>query len=429
MFARAEWSPMKSFPTMPVPLAMTGWRARLPPYYPSLQILCAIALGMALGSWWPEQAQQLRPLGQWFVDAIRLLVGPVIFCTVAAGIASLRGLRQMGRLGLRLLLVFETGTLLALATGLAGAWLLQPGAGVQLAGAAPHGVAPSMSLADALRACLTQNSAMQLLLAGMAAGVLLAWAGPRGAHVGRSLERIGRWLFRAVNLVLKTAPLAALGAVAFAVGHYGLVSMTPLLKLIGAIYVTTAAFVVVVLGLLARCCGVSLWRFLLWIGDELILVLGTASSLAAMPRLIQRLEQAGCDAAVTRVAVPASYSFNLVGSGIYLTLALGFLAQAGQVDLTWAQYGLILALAMVTSKASSGIAGSAFVTLGATLAMLPVIPADSLVLIVSIERLLKCRPLANLVGNGVACLAVSRWMGLLDEGRLRASVGRARPRC
>lgn len=418
-------------------------------YYPSLQILCAIVVGALLGCVSPALAEQLRPLGTLFVEAIRLLVGPVIFCTVAAGIASLRDLRQLGRLGLRLLVCFEVCTLLALATGLAGAWLLQPGVGMHLAGHAGAAAAAAIpatipaatqaatqaaaaastaiaaaadSLPAALRAGVVQNSVMQLLLATVACGILLAWAGERGARVGRALEWGGRWLFAAVNLVLKTAPLAALGAVAYAVGHYGLLSMTPLLKLVAAVYLSTTLFIVLVLGALARCCGFSLWRYLLWIGDELILVLGTASSMAAMPRLIAKLELAGCAPAVARVAVPASYSFNLNGSSVYLTLALVFLAQAGQVELGLAQYAAMLAVAMVTSKASSGIAGSAFVTLGATLAAFPAIPAESLVLLVSIERLLKCRPIANLIGNGVACLAVAAWMGELDPARLRASI-------
>lgn len=386
-------------------------------YYPSLQILCAIAAGAVLGYWWPAEAQLLRPLGTWFVDAIRLLVGPVMFCTVVIGIASLRDVRQLGRMGLRLMVYVEICTLLALVAGLAGAWLLEPGVGVHL----PQSAATpaTASLMTTLRACVARNSIMQLLLAAIVCGLLLAWMGERGARVAGWLDWSGRRLFGVIRLVLKTAPLAALGAVAYAVGHYGLMSMTPLLKLIGAIYVTTILFVIVVMGTVARWCGFSLWRYLLWIGDQLVLVLGTASSMAAMPSLIRRLEQAGCAPAVARLAVPVSYSFNLNGSCIYLTLALGFLAQAAQVELSLSQYGAILLVAMVTSKASSGIAGSAFLTLSATLAAVPEIPADSLLLIVSIERLLKCRPLANVIGNGMACMAVAAWMGELDPTLLR----------
>lgn len=394
-------------------------------YYPTLQILCAIGAGVVLGYCWPDQAQLLRPLGTWFVEAIRLLVGPVMFCTVATGIASLRDVRRLGRMGLRLLVYVEVCTLLALAAGLLGAWLLEPGVGVHL----PRSPAPAagLPLLDTLRACVARNSIMQMLLAAMVCGTLLAWLGPRGARACQALAWGGRSLFRVIRVVLKTAPLAALGAVAYAVGHYGLMSMTPLLKLVGAIYLTTIVFVIVVMGTVARWCGFSLLRYLLWIGDQLVLVLGTASSMAAMPSLISRMEQAGCAPAVARLAVPVSYSFNLNGSCVYLTLALGFLAQAAQVELSLAQYGAILLVAMVTSKASSGIAGSAFLTLSATLAAVPEIPADSLLLIVSIERLLKCRPLANVIGNGMACMAVAAWMGELDPTRLKdASLMRRR---
>lgn len=392
-------------------------------YYPSLQILCAIATGAVLGYWWPSEAQLLRPLGTWFVDAIRWLIGPVMFCTVAIGIASLRDVRKLGRMGFRLLVYVEVCTLLALVAGLVGAWLLQPGVGVHLPKSPVH--AAAVPLLTTLHACLARNSIMQMLLAAMVCGTLLAWLGERGARVCQALDWGSRGLFGLIRLVLKTAPLAALGAVAYAVGHYGLMSMTPLLKLVGAIYLTTIVFVIVVMGTVARWCGFSLWRYLLWIGDQLVLVLGTASSMAAMPSLIRRLEQAGCAPAVARVAVPVSYSFNLNGSCIYLTLALGFLAQAAQVELGPAQYGAILLVAMVTSKASSGIAGSAFLTLGATLAAVPEIPADSLLLIVSIERLLKCRTLANVIGNGMTCMAVAAWMGELDPTQLReASLAR-----
>lgn len=394
-------------------------------YSPSLHILCAIGAGAMLGYWWPAEAQQLRPLGSWFVEAIRMLVGPVMFCTVAIGIAALPDVRQLGRLGLRLLVYVELCTVLALVSGLLGAWLLEPGVGVHLPQSGAH--AASASLLLTLRACVERNIVMQLLLAAIVCGTLLAWLGERGTRVCRLLERLGQRLFGIIRLVLKTAPLAALGAVAYAVGHYGLMSMAPLLKLIGAIYLTTIVFVIVVMGGVARWCGFSLWRYLLWIGDQLVLVFGTASSMAAMPSLIRRLEQAGCAPAIARVAVPVSYSFNLNGSCIYLTLALGFLAQAAQVQLSLAQYAAILLVAMVTSKASSGIAGSAFLTLSATLAVVPEIPADSLLLIVSIERLLKCRPLANVIGNGMACMAVAAWMGELDPTRLRqASLVRRR---
>lgn len=245
-------------------------------------------------------------------------------------------------------------------------------------------------------------------------GMLLALA----AGIG------GAWLFVAVNFVLKAAPLAAFGAIAYTVGRYGLVSVAPLLELLGAIYLTTIVFVAVFLGTVARCCGFSLWRLIVYIRKELVLVVATSSSVAAMPRLIDKLERAGCPDALARVLVPTGYSFNLNGSSIYLTLALVFLAQASDVKLAAADYAAILAIAMITSKGSSGIAGSAFVALGATLALVPAIPAGTLLFILSIERLLKCRSLANVIGNGVACLAVAAWMGKLDRSELRTRLAR-----
>jgi aerobic C4-dicarboxylate transport protein len=260
---------------------------------------------------------------------------------------------------------------------------------------------------------------LQLLLGALACGIGLALAGERARRVTGVVERVGAVLFVAVNFVLKAAPLAAFGAIAYTVGRYGLVSVAPLLKLLGALYVTTIVFVAVVLGMVARCSGFSLWRLIVYLRKELVLVVATASSVAAMPRLIDKLGQAGCPDALARVLVPTGYSFNLNGSSIYLTLALVFLAQACNVALAATDYAAILAIAMITSKGSSGIAGSAFVALGATLALVPAIPAGSLLFILGIERLLKCRSLGNIIGIGVACLAVAAWMGKLDRSALR----------
>lgn len=394
---------------------------------PSLQILCAIAAGIAFGHAAPARAIALRPLGDLFVDIIHILVGPVMFCTVACGIAVMRNMRQLGEVGIKAIIYFEAASLLALAAGMGGAWLLQPGAGFRLnqerAGPVLH-VASVHSGGGALAATLhtifAQASMLQLLLCALACGIGLALAGERARRVTECGERIAAWLFVAVNFVLKAAPLAAFGAIAYTVGRYGLASVAPLLKLLGAIYLTTIVFAAAVLGTVARCCGFSLWRLIVYIKKELVLVGATASSVAAMPLLIDKLGRAGCPDALARVLVPTGYSFNLNGSSIYLTLALVFLAQASDVELAAADYAAILAIAMMTSKASSGIAGSAFVALGATLAVVPAIPEGSLLFILSIERLLKCRSLANVIGNGVACLAVAAWMGKLDRSKLGA---------
>jgi aerobic C4-dicarboxylate transport protein len=397
---------------------------------PSLQILCAIAAGIAVGYVAPERAMALRPLGDLFVDIIRILVVPVMFCTVTCAVAAMRNMRQLGEVGIKAIIYYEAASLLALAAGISGAWLLQPGAGFRFdqggAAALPQAAAIQAdgSLSATLHTIFANAGMLQLLLAALACGVGLALAGERAGRVTDVVERVGAWLFVAVNVVLKAAPLAAFGAIAYTVGRYGLVSVAPLLKLLGALYLTTIVFVAVVLGTVARCSGFSLWRLIVYLRKELVLVVATASSVAAMPRLIDKLGQAGCPDALARVLVPTGYSFNLNGSSIYLTLALVFLAQACNVDLAAADYAAILAIAMITSKGSSGIAGSAFVALGATLALVPAIPAGSLLFILGIERLLKCRSLGNVIGNGVACLALAAWMGKLDRDVLHARLAR-----
>ncbi len=393
---------------------------------PSLLILCAIAAGIAVGYVAPERAVALRPLGDLFVDVIRVLVGPVMFCTVTCAVAAMRNMRQLGEVGIKAIVYYEAASLLALTAGIGGAWLLQPGAGFHFdqegaAAALPQTAAipADGSLAATFHTIFANAGMLHLLLAALACGIVLALAGKRAARVTGVVERVGAFLFVAVNFVLKAAPLAAFGAIAYTVGRYGLVSVAPLLKLLGALYLTTIVFVAVVLGMVARCSGFSVWRLIVYLRKELVLVVATASSVAAMPRLIDKLAQAGCPDALARVLVPTGYSFNLNGSSIYLTLALVFLAQACNVALAAPDYAAILAIAMITSKGSSGIAGSAFVALGATLALVPAIPAGSLLFILGIERLLKCRSLGNVIGNGVACLAVAAWMGKLDRAALR----------
>lgn len=397
------------------------------PFYlsPTFQILIATAAGMAFGWADPARAVQLRPVGDLFIDVIRLLAGPFIFCTVSAGIGAMGNLRQLGEIGVKGFVYFEVVALLALSAGVAGAWLLQPGAGFQLdpasaAAMASQLPAPGPSFLDTLQSTFVRSSALQLLLAALACGIALAAAGARAIRISALIGRSGAVLFALVNLLLKLAPLAAFCAVAYTVGRYGLASIAPLAKLLGAIYLTTLVFIAVVLGAVARTCGFSLWRFIAYLKEELILAIGTASSFAAMPLLIEKLRRAGCPDAVAGVVIPAGYSLNLNGSSIYLTLALVFLAQASNVRLDFSQYAAIVAIAMVASKAASGVAGSAFIVLGAMLTVVPAIPPASLLFIFGIERLLKCRPLANIIGNGVACIAVSAWMRQLDRPRLRA---------
>lgn len=392
---------------------------------PFAQVVCAIALGMLLGFVDPELAQRMKPLGEFFIQTIKLFVGPIVFLTVASGIAALGNVRQVGRVGVKALIYFELLSTLALIVGLAAAHFLQPGAGFHLDPATTASIPPPplgtdpQNLWQTLVGAFMDSSILQVLVLAILCGIALALMGARAARLTAAGDWLADWLFKLVKLILKAAPLAAFGAIAFTVGKFGLVSVLPLLKLLGALYLTTFLFVALALGLVARCSGFRLLGFLRYIKEELLLVFATASSVSAMPGLIDKLKHAGCAKSVVGVVVPAGYTFNLNGSNIYLGLALVFLAQALRIELGFSHYLTILAVAMVTSKGASGVAGSAFIALAATISAVPGIPDSSLAFIVGIERMLKCRSLGNLIGNGVACLAIAAWDGKLDRSKLR----------
>jgi aerobic C4-dicarboxylate transport protein len=389
---------------------------------PFVQVLCAIALGIVLGVADPALAVRMKPLGDLFVSLIRLLIGPIVFFTLASGMPAMGGIRQVGRVGIKALVYFELMSALALLAGLAGAWLLQPGAGFRLDGAPSSSAVPhqAQSLGAMLMQALAASRILQVPLLAIACGLVLALLGARGRRLAEGCGRIAGWLFMLVRLLMKAAPLAAFGAIAWTVGRHGLFAVTPLLKLVGALYLATIVFVMLVLGAVARAAGFRILGLIRYLKEDLMLVFGTSSSVTVMPALIDKMERAGCPASLAAIVVPAGYSFNLNGSNIYIALALVFLAQALGVELDAGRYLAIVAVAMVTSKSASGVAGSAFVALAATLAAVPAIPDASLAFIVGIERLLKCRPLANVIGNGVACLAIAAWEKTLDRDRLQA---------
>ncbi len=395
-------------------------RLRLNPF---LQIACAIVAGAALGFADPVLAVGMKPLGSLFIGAVKLMVAPIVFFTVIGSLSTMDGIRQFSRIGIRMLVYFEVLSVLALAMGFAAAALLAPGIGFHIE-APPHAVLPgaaAATLPQALADALANSHVLQALLLALACGVALALARERGRRLSALCERLAARLFGLFGLVLKAAPLATFGAIAYTVGKHGLVSVASLLELLGTLYLASACFIVLVLGAIARLSGFRLLRFIAWIKDELMLVAGTSSSMTAMPRLMDKLKRAGCAPSVVGIVVPAGYSFNLNGSNIYIAAAIVFLAQALGVTLGPEQLLGILAVAMITSKSASGVAGAAFIALAATLAAIPQIPDSSLVFIVGIERLLKARPLTNIIGNGVACLAISAWSGKLDRGKLHAA--------
>jgi aerobic C4-dicarboxylate transport protein len=413
------------------------------PFYTILyvQVLAAIAAGVLLGHFAPQAAVALKPLGDLFIKLVRMIIGPVIFCTVVTGIAGMQDMKKVGRVGGKALLYFEAASTLALAIGLIAAHALEPGKGFNVdpstldaravsgyAAQAAHGDGIAGFIAHVIPetfvGALVQGDILPVLLIAMLFGTALALMGEPAAPVTRSIETLSKAFFRIVRMVTSLAPIGAFGAMAFTIGRYGIVSLLPMLKLIGAFYLTAFLFVAVVLGIVARLCGFSLWRFLAYIRDELLIVLGTSTSEAALPQLMDKLERLGCPRGVVGLVVPTGYSFNLDGTNIYMTLAVLFLAQATNTHLSFAQEITLLLVTMLTSKGSTGVTGAGFITLAASLSVVPTVPVTAMVLILGIDRFMsECRALTNIVGNGVATIVVSAWEGGLDRTKLAMALG------
>jgi aerobic C4-dicarboxylate transport protein len=400
-----------------------------------VQVVAAIVAGVVVGHFWPATAVALKPIGDGFIKLIKMLVAPIVFCTIVHGIAGMRDLKKVGRVGGKALLYFEVVSTAALAIGLIVANTLKPGAGFnvdprtldpgKVAEYTQRAHATSLSgyLSDLIPATVLDPFAhgdiLQVLLLGVLFGFAIAALGDKGERGAHAIESAGKVVFAAVNIVMRLAPLGAFGAMAFTVGKYGLASLLPMARLIGSVYLTSALFVLVVLGLIARAAGFSLWRLLVFLRDELLLVLGTSSSESALPRLMEKLERLGCSKSVVGLVVPTGYSFNLDGTNIYMTMAALFIAQATNTPLSLTQQLTILGVAMLTSKGASGITGAGFVTLAATLAVVPALPVAGMALVLGIDRFMsECRALTNFVGNGVATIVVSRWEGELDREQL-----------
>ena len=405
-----------------------------------LWVLAAVLAGGLLGHFAPAFAVQLKPLGDGFIALIKMLIAPVIFLTVVLGVAGVADVKKVGRVGVKAILYFEVVSTLALAIGLVVVNLLKPGAGFNVdpatldAGAvaryaqAAHEQSTVQFLLHIIPktfidAFSGDGDLLQVLLLALLFGFALTALGERGRPVIEFCESLSQVVFRMIAMVMKLAPLGAGGAMAFTIGKYGVDSLGPLLKLMAAFYLSCALFVLLVLGSIARLLGFSILRFLRYIGDELLLVLGTSSSESALVPLMQKLEGLGCSRPVVGLVVPSGYSFNLDGTNIYLTMAAIFIAQALNVELTLTQELSLLAVAMLTSKGASGVTGAGFITLAATLAVVPAVPVAGLALILGIDRFMsEARALTNLIGNGVATIAVARWENELDREQLRATL-------
>jgi aerobic C4-dicarboxylate transport protein len=405
-----------------------------------VQVLAAIAVGVLLGFFEPDLGAKMKPLGDAFIALVKMIIGPVIFLTVVVGMAKMGDLRHVGRIGLKALIYFEVLTTLALLIGLVVANTVKPGAGMGIDPASLDAAAVADYQAKAessgvvgflqdiipktFFSAFTDGNLLQVLLVALLFGIALTHSGDSGRRVLDGLERLGEVFFGVVHLIMRFAPIGAFGAMAFTIGKYGVGTLLSLGWLLASVYLTCLAFVFLVLGTVARFSGFSLWRFLVYIRAELFLVLGTSSSESALPRLMQRLEELGCDRSVVGLVVPAGYSFNLDGTCIYLTMAAIFIAQALNVPLGVGDQMLLLGVLLITSKGAAGVTGSGFITLAATLAALHgKVPVEGVALILGIDRFMsEARAITNIIGNGVATMFVARWQGLRDDARMHSAL-------
>jgi aerobic C4-dicarboxylate transport protein len=420
----------------PQPTALPPLRAR---WYKVLyiQVLIAIAIGIVLGHLWPHAGEAMKPLGDGFVKLVKMIIAPVIFLTVVTGIAGMSNMRAVGRIAGKTMVYFLCFSTLALVIGLVVANTIQPGAGMHIpldsldVGKVSSYVKKAHDstitgfilniIPDTLVSPLVTGDILQVLFVAILFGLSISMVGDRARPVFDLLTTISVPVFKVVAVLMRAAPIGAFGAMAYTVGAYGIRSIGNLAALVATFYLTSLLFVLVVLGLVARYNGFSIFKLLRFIKDELLLVLGTSSSESALPSLMHKMERAGCAKPVVGLVVPMGYSFNLDGTNIYMTLAALFIAQALDIHLTFGHQIMLLLVAMLSSKGAAGVTGAGFITLAATLTVVPELPVEGMVLVLGVDRFMsECRSLTNFTGNAVASIVVSRWDKQLDEKRLHA---------
>jgi aerobic C4-dicarboxylate transport protein len=408
------------------------------PLYKSLyaQVVTAIIIGVILGHFWPQAGEAMKPLGDGFIKLIKMIIAPIIFCTVVVGIAGMEDMKKVGKTGGLALLYFEIVSSIALIVGLTIINIVQPGAGMNIDPAtldtkqvaAYTGPGKMQGTVEFLLAIIpntvvdafAKGEILQVLLFAVLFGFALHKFGGRGTLVFDFIEKASHVLFGIVGIIMKVAPIGAFGAMAFTIGKYGIDSLFSLGKLMATFYVTCLFFIFVVLGLIARFHGFSIWKFIKYIKEELLIVLGTSSSESVLPRMMAKLENLGAKKSVVGLVIPTGYSFNLDGTSIYLTMAAVFIAQATNTPMTFGQELTLLAVLLLTSKGAAGVTGSGFIVLAATLSAVGHVPVAGLALILGIDRFMsEARALTNLVGNGVATVVVAKWTGDLDSERVR----------
>ncbi|KYO56368.1 dicarboxylate/amino acid:cation symporter [Tistrella mobilis] len=404
-----------------------------------VQVLIAVAAGIVLGHFYPQLGADLKPLGDAFIKLVKMIIAPVIFLTVVTGIAGMSDLEKVGRVGAKAMIYFLVFSTLALIVGLVIANVVQPGAGMHIDPASLDAAAVKayadkahdqtligflMGIIPATAfSAFASGDILQVLFFSVLFGVGLSMIGERGAPVLGFLKITTQVVFNIVHIVMKVAPIGAFGAMAFTIGKYGIGSIANLAMLVGTFYITALFFVLVVLGAVARANGFSILRLIRYIKAELLLVLGTSSSESALPSLMEKMEKAGCSKPVVGLVVPTGYSFNLDGTNIYMTMAALFIAQATDTPLGLGDQILLLLVAMLSSKGAAGVTGSGFITLAATLAVVPSVPVAGMALILGVDRFMsECRSLTNFVGNAMAAIVVARWEGELDRDRLAATL-------
>jgi aerobic C4-dicarboxylate transport protein len=404
-----------------------------------IQVLIAIVLGALFGWLAPDYAKSdwVKAMGDGFIKLIKMVIAPIIFCTIVSGIAHIQDAKKVGRVGLKALVYFEVVSTFALIVGLIVANVVKPGAGFSGGAGDPNAIASYSKAAGEQRAvdfvlhiipdsvvgAFAQGEILQVLLFAVLFGFALQFMGERGATLRSVIDDAGHAVFGVIAIVMKAAPIGAFGAMAYTIGRYGPQALGNLAGLIAVFYITSAIFVFGVLGIIAWMAGFSIFRFIGYLKSELLLVLGTSSSESALPALMEKLERLGCSRSVVGLVVPTGYSFNLDGTNIYMTLASLFVAQAMGIDLTWGQQLTILLVALLTSKGASGVTGAGFITLAATLATVNPALVPGMAILLGIDKFMsECRALVNFTGNGVATVVIASWEGELDRAKLNAAL-------
>ena len=400
----------------------------------TFQVLTAITIGVLLGHFVPDLAVKMKPLGEAFIRLVKMVIGPIVFITVVTGISSMGDMKKVGKVGGKALLYFEVVTTFALAIGLIVVNLIGPGRGMHVvqgqvdakavakyaAAAHEHDTVSFILnlIPENVVSAFEKGDLLQILLFSILFGVALAAMGDRGKMVEGFLEKVGHVMFGVIGIVMHVAPLGAFGAMSYTIGKYGVSSLASLGQLMASVYITMALFVFVVLGSIARIYNFSLWRFLRYIKDELLIVLGTSSSESALPRMMDKLQRFGCAKPVVGLVIPTGYSFNLDGTSIYLSMAAIFIAQAYDIDLTLTQQLSILAVLLLTSKGAAAVTGGGFITLAATLSATGTLPIEGLALLLGVDRFMsEARAITNLIGNGVATIVVAKMEKEFDESK------------